>query len=334
MKELTAAISLIYSMPFCRIVSLKEDKVFLASTKEERYVLKLLPYPMAECRFITDAMEYLGHSGFHNYNEIIPTATGRPCGEFRGYRTLLTKELKGRVPSYKKREDLRAVAVCLGELHQAATGFFPIHRFEARNRWGTWLSTMTQSRDELTTLRELIAEKEQKTDFDRAYLEHCEGFIQEIEEAMAGLMPVYPRLCDEKRRLGGFCHHDPAYHNFLIDHRGKAGVFDFDYVIADSAAHDTAALILKTAKADHWDITAAHTVLRAYLEIAPMTAEERKLIYWLMRYPYDFHHAAFARYREHNEQRRIEKKLFRQIRNRERRETFLGELKTMLWEGT
>ena len=334
MKELTAAISLIYSMPFSRIVSLKEEKVFLVSTKGERYVLKLLPYPVAECRFITDAMDYLGHSGFHNYNEIIPTAAGRPCGEFRGYRTLLTKELKGRVPSYKKKDDLRAVAVCLGELHNAATGFFPIHRFDPRNRWGTWLDTMTQSRAELAELKEYASSKESKTDFDRAYLEHCEGFIDEIEEAITGLMPFYPRFCDEKHRLGGFCHHDPAYHNFLIDHKGRAGVFDFDYVIADSAAHDAAALVLKTAKANHWDITAAHTALRAYFEVAPMTQEERKLIYWLMRYPYDFHHAAFARYRENNEQRRIEKKLFRQIRDGERRETFLGELKTMLWEGT
>ena len=45
MKELITAISLLYSIPVCRIVPLKDEKVFLILTKTDRFVLKLLPFP-------------------------------------------------------------------------------------------------------------------------------------------------------------------------------------------------------------------------------------------------------------------------------------------------
>lgn len=333
MKELTAAISLIYSIPVCRIVSLKEEKVFLVTTKRERYVLKLLPYPAMETGFITDAMNYLSRNGFHDFNEIIPTAAGRPTGEFHGARTLLTKELKGRVPSYKRKEDAMAVAAYLGELHRAADHFFPIHRFEQRIKWGTMIETMEQSRSDLIRFGEEIKEKAKKTDFDHAYLSRYTLYTEETEHAIAGMIPFYGALCEKKRKYGGFCHHDPAHHNFLIDEKGKVGAFDFDYAIADLAAHDTAALLLKILKTNHWDPATALAALRAYEEIAPLCGGERRFLCRLLEFPYDFHHAAFARYAEGDTRNRIEKKLFRLIREEEKRQKALTELKKFLGEG-
>lgn len=335
MKELISTISLLYSIPVCRIVSLKEEKVFTVITKTERFVLKLLPYPAMETAFITDAMIYLSNSGFHDFNEIIFTAEGKPTGRFHDRFTLLTKELKGRIPSYKKREDVIAVSSYLASLHCAAGHFFPIHPYPDRIKWNKMTKTMDSGKNDLIQLKEEITSIEgKKSNFDTAFLMYCDTAIKEIEDAVCGLNTFYPNLCRNARKKGGFCHHDPAHHNFLIDDHGTVAGFDFDYAIADIPAHDIAALMLKVLKTNHWQPAAAKCCLSAYLNHASLEKDDLKFIYCLLVYPYDFHHAAFARYREHNFSRRIEKKLFRLIDEKDRRKAALAELKYYLLGNT
>ncbi|MBQ2763749.1 MAG: CotS family spore coat protein [Firmicutes bacterium] len=332
MKEMIAAISLLYSIPIHRIVSLKDDKVFLVQSKKDRFVLKLLPYPAMETAFITDAMSYLSQNGFHDFNELIPTAKGQLWGRFREQCTLLTKEIHGRIPSYKKIEDIRVIAAYLGELHCAAAHFFPIHRYDQRIKWGTMIDTMKKSRSDLITFRQRAKEKTEPDHFDKSYLHQCNYYIEETEKAIEKMSQFYPLLIAEKRRFGGFCHHDPAYHNFLIQNNGRVGAFDFDYAIADLCAHDVAALMLKVLKTNHWEAAPALHCLSSYMKTNPLDHEELRFIYWLLVYPYDFHHAAFARYSEDNRQHRIEKKLFRWEREKEKREELLRTIRPYLLE--
>lgn len=330
MKEMIAAISLLYSIPVGRIVSLKDEKVFWVYTKKERLVLKLLPYPAGETGFITDAMNYLSQNGFHRFNEPIPTAAGKLWGKFHGQCTLLTKEIHGRVPSYRKKEDVAAVASYIGELHNAAAHFFPLHRYPERIKWGTLIQTMGRGRNDLIELQSEISQKRELNEFDTVFLRHCPHYIRETERAMTALSEFYPRLSEEKRKLGGFCHHDPAYHNFHIRSDGEVGAFDFDYAIADPAAHDVAALLLKVLKTNHWNPALAFCALQGYRQSHPLDDDELRLIYWMLYYPYDFHHAAFARYRENNRQHRIEKKLLRLEREGESRSALLRTLSSEL----
>ena len=334
MKELITAVSLLYSIPVCRIVPLKDEKVFRIITKKERFVLKLLPFPTMETGFITDAMTYLSLNGFHRFNEIIPTAEGKPFGRCQGRFALLTKELCGRVPSYKRTDDIIAVASCLAELHHAARYFLPIHRYGERIKWGTMTDTIDHGRKDLLLFRSRLGLQKKRCDFDEAFLGACDPFIEEAENASAALKTFYPQLCAEHAVYGGFCHHDPAHHNFLIDSDGKAAVFDFDYAIADLRAHDVAAFLLKVVKANHWEIEPALVALNAYHRLFPLSPRENRFIYCLLTYPYDFHHAAYARYEEHNFTRRIEKKLFRVIREKERREDLLKKVRPFLSEGS
>lgn len=332
MKELIAAISLLYSIPVCRIVPLKDEKVFRVTAGKEHFVLKLLPYPAMETGFITDAMNYLSQNGFHRFNEIIPTTRGNPTGRYQNRFTLLTKELYGRVPSYKKTDDMIAVAACLADLHHAARYFIPIHRYGERVKWGVMTDTIDQGRNDLLLFKHQLNSKKKKSDFDIAYLKHCDFFIDEAERASTALKAFYPQLCTEHLESGGFCHHDPAHHNFLIDRQGKAAVFDFDYAIADLRAHDVAAFLLKILKTNHWEIEPALIAWHTYQTLFPLSPLENQFIYRLLTYPYDFHHAAYARYRENNFTRRIEKKLFRLIREEEIREDLLQKIKPFLSE--
>lgn len=46
----------------------------------------------------------------------------------------------------------------------------------------------------------------------------------------------------------GFCHHDYAHHNILVDDKNELNIIDFDYCILDSHLHDLASLLIRAMK--------------------------------------------------------------------------------------
>lgn len=326
MEEFVTAISLLYSIHINGIVSLKPQKVWRIIADEGLFILKLLPYPKEETAFITEAMAYLGQRDFHHYNEIVPTKENTPFGAYGRNFTLLTKELYGRIPSFQAEDDVAAVATCLSDLHRAAAGFFPKHRFAERIKWGKMIATLRSGKEDLQGFATTVAEKSEKDDFDKAFLSYCAFYIRQAEEAVAELTTFYPALSGRKEKSGGFCHHDPAHHNFFINEqkeKKEVFVFDFDYAIADLRAHDVAALLLKILKTNHWDARLAQKAFAVYHGAFPLEREETRFIELLIKYPYDFRHAAFARYTEKDDSTRIAKKLPRLTREADRREKAL-----------
>lgn len=346
MKEIVTAISLLYSIHIKRIVSLKTQKVWQIIAEEGFFILKLLPYPEEETGFIVDAMSYLNKNGFHRYNEIIYTTKNMPFGSYGESFTLLTKQLYGRVPSFKKEEDVTAVAACLSDLHRAAMGFFPVHCFAERIKWGKMIEIINAGKEDLQGFAASVGEKTEKDDFDKAFLSHCDFYIHQTEEVIAELATFYPALSAEKEKSGGFCHHDPAHHNFLIDkfdefdqvdetdQKEQVFLFDFDYAIADLRAHDVAALLLKILKTNHWNALLAQKAFAVYQESFPLDQKEIHFISMLLKYPYDFRQAAFARYAEKDDSSRIAKKLPRLTRESALRETALLSLNQYFAEGS
>lgn len=340
MKEIVTAISLLYSIHIKRIVSLKTQKVWQIIAEEGFFILKLLPYPKEETGFIVDAMSYLSKNGFHRYNEIIYTKENMPFGSYGESFTLLTKQLYGRVPSFKKKEDVTAVAACLSDLHRAAVGFSPVHCFAERIKWGKMIEIIHAGKEDLEGFAASLEGNAEKDDFDKAFLSHCDFYIHQTEEVIAELATFYPALSSEKEKSGGFCHHDPAHHNFLIDkvdgidQKEQVFLFDFDYAIADLRAHDVAVLLLKILKTNHWNTQLAQRAFAVYQESFPLDRAEIHFIQMLLKYPYDFRQAAFARYAEQDDSSRIAKKLPRLTRESALRETALLSLDQYFAEGS
>ena len=312
MTELFSTVSLLYSMPVKEIVTLKKGKVFLLKGDTEDRVLKLLTLPPREIDFISAAMTRLTEKGFHDFNEIIPTRDGMTTAFAQNTTLLLTKAIRGEMPSYQKREDCEKIASYLASMHIAAKGFHYPGENSPRIRWGTLIASMTTSRDDLLRFQRKLSKKEPRS-FDILFLTLLNFQLTEIDAAIENLRGYYPDLNRIKQKEGGFCHHDPAYHNFLIDADGTVAACDFDHAIADLGCHDLAALILKIFKANDWQPENGIRAMLAYEKILPLNANEKKLICAMLRFPYDFYHAAFARYRERDESRRIEKKMKRQV---------------------
>ncbi len=326
MTELFSTVSLLYSMPVKEIVTLKKGKVFLLKSDKEDRVLKLLTLPRQEMDFISAAMSYLTKTGFRDFNEIIPTRDGAATCSLQDTTLLLTKALKGEMPSYQKREDCEKVAICLGMMHTAAKGFQYNEQGSSRIKWGMLIESMRTSRDNLLRFQREQSKKEPHS-FDEFFLTLLDDQLGEIDAVLTDLSEFYSVLNQNKQKEGGFCHHDPAHHNFLIDQNGTVSACDFDHAIADLSCHDLAALVLKILKANDWRTENAIRAMLSYEKILPLGSAEKRLIYAMLRFPYDFYHAAFARYCEKDNSRRIEKKMKRQLKNAAPRQKALSELK-------
>ena len=326
MKELFSTVSLLYSMPVKEIVTLKKGKVFLLKGDHEDRVLKILTLPQREIDFISAAMSWLKEKGFYDFNEIIPNRDGMLTTPQEHKTLLLTKVIKGDMPSYQKKEDCEKIASYLAEMHTAAKGFHYSGQDSSRIKWGMLIESMQTKCDNLLNFQHKRL-KEEWDSFDTDFMAIVDFQRREIEAVIEELSTFYPDLNRSKQKEGGFCHHDPAHHNFLIDKNDSVAACDFDHAIADQGCHDLAALMLKILKANDWQPENAVRAMESYDEILHLQTQEKRLIYAILKFPYDFYHAAFARYREHDNSGRIEKKMKRQLKNIALRQKALSELK-------
>ena len=56
----------------------------------------------------------------------------------------------------------------------------------------------------------------------------------------------------EEIKHRGFCHHDYAHHNVLIEKSGGVNIIDFDYCILDTHLHDLSSLLIRRMKNGKW----------------------------------------------------------------------------------
>ena len=86
----------------------------------------------------------------------------------------------------------------------------------------------------------------------------------------------------------GFCHHDYANHNVLIDKNDELNIIDFDYCLLDTHIHDLASLLIRCMKDGNWSNDKAQLVLNSYSKTHSLYEEELKLIKGFIRFPQGF----------------------------------------------
>lgn len=305
-------ISYHYPIQLKGILTLKERKVWKIEALEGPFILKALDFPLEESVFIISAMNHLSAAGFEKFNFLKAAKNGESLVRDEGKCFFLSRFVPGHPADYQQMEEVEAAALTLSELHLSAVGFDP-PPFPGRMKWSNWPQMIAAKTADLQRFGKQVAEKRRKDYFDCLYLRHYPYYLEEMEAA-AGYFngELYERVWKSQKKAGGFCHHDLAYHNFLIDEAGTAALVDFDYAIADLRVHDLANFLNKLLKHHNWDETVALSALEAYDKKGTLSHDERKLLLGMLRLPQDFWQVAFARYVEKSrEALRLEKKMQR-----------------------
>lgn len=258
-------------------------------TKDGGYCLKIIKYEFSHFYFILSAMKHLQKNGFNDIPEFIKNKDGKDYGILNGKYVYLTKWIPSRVSNYDNPIELSKVANKLGELHQCSKNFNVEKQMKPRIGWFSWEEVFTIRKNEILDFKNRINQKAYKSDFDLLYLDNIEKEIKRTDESILGLKRNnYIKAMEKEVFSGGFCHHDYAHHNILVDDNGELKIIDFDYCILDSHLHDLSSLLIRAMKDGKWEISKADLILNSYEKIMEVKKYEIPIIREFMRFPQTF----------------------------------------------
>lgn len=253
------------------------------------YCLKIVKYELSHFLFILSAINHLNNKGFQYAPQIIKTVKGKEYIASDGFFAYVTYWLKGRELSYENPIELSLAAKKLAELHKASEGFKAEEYMKPRVGWFKWIEVYRTRRGEILDFRDRIYAKSHKTLFDLYYLQLMEEALKQCDISINNLCnSKYDIIMLDEIKLGGFCHHDYAHHNILINEDNELNIIDFDYCIMDSHLHDLSSLLIRAMKYDRWNEERMKVILSSYNEIYQLRQDEIPIMAAFMEFPQDY----------------------------------------------
>lgn len=276
-----------YSLNVDNIEKVKNS--YKITTKDNKYCLKMIKYEFPHFYFILSAIKHLQKNGFTNIPEFILNKRKKEYGFIDGKYVYLTKWIPSRVSNYDNPLELAMVSSSLSRLHQCSKGFTLEKGMQPRIGWFSWLKVFKTRSKEILDFKNRINQKAYKSNFDLLYLDNIEEEVRRAEKSIASLQKNnYVRVMEKEVFKRGFCHHDYAHHNILIDCNKEINVIDFDYCILDSHLHDLSSLLIRSMKDGKWEKEKADLILKAYKENMDVSEEEIPIIREFIRFPQAF----------------------------------------------
>ena len=228
-------------------------------------------------------------------------------------------------------EDLIATAKKLRELHKCSRDFVVTKEMNPRVGWGTWDKVFATRLDEILDFSEIIKEKSISSEFDNLYFRNLDRELERGERAIIDIKnSAYKKYMDDEVKQLGFCHHDLAHHNILIDRRGEINIIDFDYCILDSHLHDVASLCMRSMRNGKWSIEKFDEITKAYSDDGQgLSTEEEQIVLGFLEFPQDYWQVGLQYYWEEQDwpNERFMTRLNNYLNDREGREAFIEELR-------
>ena len=252
-----------YDMKITEIEKVKNTYKICSGSDE--YCIKIIKYDFEHFKFILSAIEHLQRRGFETIPEIIENVRNEKYIKLDSNYGYLTKWIPSRTSNYNNPLELGEISKKLGELHNCSLGFSINRGMKPRIGWYSWINVFNTRCEEILDFKKRISQKAYKSDFDNIYLEYVESEIERGQKAIKGLKENnYLQIMDKEVKKRGFCHHDYAHHNILIDNDRKINIIDFDYCILDSHIHDLGSLLIRVMKDGKWNCDLADLIIENY----------------------------------------------------------------------
>lgn len=276
-----------YNLDICNIEKIKN--VYKINTAERQLCLKVIKYDLPHFLFILGAIKYLQHNGFQKIPQIITTKDREEYIKLDNCSAYLTPWVEARESNYDNPLDITTAAVKLAQLHIKSMGFEVKDCMRPRVGWLKWIETYKTRKDEILDFKRRIASKDKHTEFDNMYLINMEEELERCDKSIINLIEseYYMKMKDEIE-YRGFCHHDFAHHNVLIEKDGSVNIIDFDYAILDSHLHDLSSFLIRRMKNGKWDVNNALQLLDAYNSVFKVDRTDIPIMCAFMEFPQDY----------------------------------------------
>ena len=309
----------------------KRKNVYRITSGLREYCLKVINYEFSHFYFILSAIKHLEAKGFNGTPKIIQTINYRDYIKVDDKFAYFTEWLDTREANYDNMQDLFATAKKIRELHKCSRDFIVTEDMKPRVGWGSWEKVFATRLDEILDFSKKIKEKRISTDFDNLYFNNLERELERGKRAIRDIKNSdYKQYMNDEMKELGFCHHDLAHHNILIDRRNKTHIIDFDYCILDSHLHDVASLCMRSMRNGKWSIEKFEQITRAYSDDGQgLSKEEERIILGFLEFPQDYWQVGLQYYWEKQDwsNERFMTRLNNYLNDREGRENFIEELR-------
>lgn len=286
-EKLRQTIETSYGMSINDIEKIKN--VYRIKTNDNEYCLKMIKYSFPHFWFILNAIKHLQKNGFEKIPDIICKLDGTDFIILDNYNAYLTKWISARECNYDNPLDVAKASIKLAELHDKSQGFCVTDKMQPRIYFYKWIDNFKTRKDEILDFKKRIEAKEKKSEFDYLYLSKMEDELIKADSSIENLLKSsYFEKVKEDETKKGFCHHDYAHHNLLIEDSGAMSIIDFDYCILDINLHDLSSLLLRKMKNGKWDIREALFILDNYSKVKEVNIKDIPIMSSFMEFPQDY----------------------------------------------
>ena len=304
----------------------KVKNSYKIKTKDGDYGIKVIKYQYPHFYFILSAIKHLRTRGFKKMPEIINTKDNLEYISLGNNFSYLNKWIDSKSCNYKNFSDLKLASETLGELHRCSEGFTLRHNMRPRIAWFSWIKVFETRCDEILDFKRRIYQKAYKSQFDETYLHAIDEEIERGKRAIDEIRSNrYIELMNKEVLKRGFCHHDYAHHNVLINKSKEINVIDFDYCILDTHIHDLASLLIRAMKDGEWNEEISDVILNSYANTHSLFDDELRLMKGFIRFPQGFWQIGLQYYWEQQPwgEEFLINKLNKYLNDRDNREKFL-----------
>lgn len=306
----------------------KVKNTFKIKSDDGDYCIKIIKYEFAHFNFILSAIKHLQKRGFKKIPEIIKTKDNTDFIKIDNNYAYLTSWIPSRLSNYDDINELARVTKKLGELHRCSEGFILNKYMNPRIGWFSWINVFETRCNEILDFKNRINQKAYKSRVDEIYLSAIDAELYRGKRAIEDLKSEkYMNIMEKQVMKRGFCHHDFAHHNILIDTNEEINIIDFDYCILDSNLHDLSSLMIRTMKGGNWNSDTANLILNNYSKSNNIYDEELNLMKSFIRFPQEFWQRGLQCYWEQQPwgDEFLGNKILKYLDDADEREAFLEE---------
>lgn len=278
------------------IQGLQMALVWKIHTSEGPICLKRIHRPEKKALFSINAQNYLAKKGAR-VPGIIPNKNNQLYTKFGPFLFVVYEWIEGRPFELTNDEDLQMIMKGLAEFHTSSVGYQPPPGVPVFTKLGRWPNHNIKRYQQMDTWKKL-ARKEPDDPFSQVYLSSIDPFIEEAKDTLKRLLDSeYNHWVSEVKKQPNLCHQDYGTGNSLLGPDNEIWVIDLDTVSFDLPIRDLRKMIIPLLDTTGvWDEARFNLMLDSYESVAPLTNEQKKVMFIDMLFPYELYDIIRERY--------------------------------------